>query len=296
VKVTPPRRVLQVDGPLGALAWSPRGSRLAVGCVDGTVRFVNRDGRGRPGWQAHLGVVHAVAWGRGGATLATGSSNYTVKLWHAASGTQRALLHDDRDRVMALAFAPDGRWLACGARDEPPKLWEVGQPRHGTIRMWDWERGASLVWAAHDDLMTHLSFGADGTLFSASLDGSARAWRWDGDALHPLASVWHPAAVRGLVSMRDGALITACDDGVLRRWRTPVSVQALLDGGRPWLALTVHSVVAAGSADGVVALLSAEGDAFGDFQVDGAVSALAFGVDGTLAIGTAAGSLYLWKS
>ena len=56
----------------------------------------------------------------------------TVRIWDAATGQQRAALTGHDGRVMAVAIAPDGSWLATGSDD-------------GTVRIWDLTAGRQRV-------------------------------------------------------------------------------------------------------------------------------------------------------
>jgi WD40 repeat protein len=59
-----------------------------------------------------------VALSPGGALLATGADDNTVRLWNVHTGAflQRHSKHTDR--VFAVAFWPDGRTQARGSRDK----------------------------------------------------------------------------------------------------------------------------------------------------------------------------------
>jgi len=45
----------------------------------------------------------------------TGGGDQTVRLWNVATGEALAVLHGHNDGVTALAFSPDGKWLASAA-------------------------------------------------------------------------------------------------------------------------------------------------------------------------------------
>ncbi|MER5627290.1 hypothetical protein ABT061_40335 [Streptosporangium sp. NPDC002544] len=70
----------------------------------------------------HTGYVSSVAFSPDGKTLATGSSDKSVKLWDVAGRDAIATL-SHTDRVFSVAFSPDGKTLATGSSDKSVKLW-----------------------------------------------------------------------------------------------------------------------------------------------------------------------------
>jgi len=53
----------------------------------------------------------------------------TARIWDVDSGQQRHTLSHDY-RVWAVAFSPDGRWLATGTRGNRAVLWMLTPPSH----------------------------------------------------------------------------------------------------------------------------------------------------------------------
>jgi WD40 repeat protein len=79
----------------------------------------------------HTNAVWGVAFAPDGRTLATSSSDQTVRLWDLSNQDQpRPLgtpLTGHTNAVYGVAFAPDGHTLATGSADRTVRLW--GLPR-----------------------------------------------------------------------------------------------------------------------------------------------------------------------
>jgi RNA polymerase sigma factor (sigma-70 family) len=67
---------------------------------------------------------HTVVISPDGKTLAAGARD-TVLLWELASGKERGRFPGHRERVMSLAFSPNGRLLASGSLDYTALVWDV---------------------------------------------------------------------------------------------------------------------------------------------------------------------------
>jgi WD40 repeat protein len=66
--------------------------------------------------RGHKGRVCALAYAPDGRTLASGGNDRRVRLWDAATGSERLALQGHPACVYALAFSPDGRSQARAVR------------------------------------------------------------------------------------------------------------------------------------------------------------------------------------
>jgi len=67
-----------------------------------------------------------LAFALDGKTLALGGrADGVVLLWDVATGKPRELLTGHQRTVTALAYSPDGRWLASGSADRTILRWDV---------------------------------------------------------------------------------------------------------------------------------------------------------------------------
>jgi WD40 repeat protein/serine/threonine protein kinase len=82
--------VLPHGGKVYGMAFSPDGTRLAVGCADNTIRLWDVATRKEVAeLRGHPAYVHAVAFSSDGTRLVSASGDFTVRIWDTLSPTER---------------------------------------------------------------------------------------------------------------------------------------------------------------------------------------------------------------
>lgn len=175
-------RVLEVPGEASVLAFSPDGSRLAVGCgsSQGSVApgsiSVWDCATGRCLWSkaAHGNGVQAAAFSPRGSALATAGNDGAVCLWEPETGRLRKRQTAHSYGIAALAFAPDGTQFATAEARQT----DAG-PRHEIV-LRDAATGVPLrTLSGSPDAITTLTYSPKGGLLaSGSRDGSIRMWQF----------------------------------------------------------------------------------------------------------------------
>jgi predicted Ser/Thr protein kinase len=236
------------------LAFSPDGSLLASGHVDGSVHLWDMV-RGEEASERlrHDALVGALAFSPDGSTLATGSVDSNLRLWDvgaALAGEARRELHRQPAGVTALTYAGGGDWILTGHVNRVLRLQDARTGRllatlrgpEGLVSLLVLAPDGSHVAAAsHDrtirlfDLATRepaallgglkkpaasLAFLPDGQhLISVGLDNSAQLW--DVHEEKPRAALWGlgDESFAGVAVFRGGNHVAvALADGRIRVW------------------------------------------------------------------------------
>lgn len=268
----PPTVLSDFTNPLTAVAYRPDGHLLAVASTDdGLIRL----------WDVHR-------------------PDHPRRLPRTLTGHE--------DKVLAVAFAPDGRTVASSSQDGTVRLWDVSTPERPA------PLGAPLD--AHDGGALAVAFAPDGrTLATAGDDDTVRLWdvRRPGH-VGPLGAPLrgHEDTVTSVAFAPDGrTLASGSEDGTARLWQVHDPARARSAGS----ALTGHDesvdavafapdgkTLATGSEDRTVRLWNVEqadrvrplGQELAEHR--GAVKSVAFAPDGkTLATGSSDGTVRLWN-
>ncbi|MCH8922011.1 MAG: hypothetical protein IIA67_02545, partial [Planctomycetes bacterium] len=107
-----------------------------------------------------------------GSVLASCSEDESIRTWNVRSGKQQLLIEGHSYPIQAVAFSPNGKWLASAAGD----LDRVTKP--GEVKLWDAATGKeSKTFPEHTRAATGVVFSPDGTiLISTSEDETVNVY------------------------------------------------------------------------------------------------------------------------
>ncbi|MEA5464065.1 nSTAND1 domain-containing NTPase [Leptothoe sp. PORK10 BA2] len=210
-------------------------------------------------FKAHDNWVLSVDVSPDGQTIATASSDNTVKLWQF-NGEPLQSLTEHQDTVVTVTFSPNGQTLASASLDNTIRLWQrqsdgkfnlkntiqelnwmtaitfspdgkilAAAGADGTIKFWDLAGNALTTFSGHEDQVMSVAFSDDGErLASGSEDGTVKLWNvQNGELVRTLQANSQVLGVRFVGNER---IVAAKEDAIIQIWDTEGNSENTLQG------------------------------------------------------------------
>ncbi|PGG95247.1 hypothetical protein AJ79_10165 [Helicocarpus griseus UAMH5409] len=180
----------------------------------------------------HSNSVHSVAFSSDGSTLASGSSDDTIKLWDVETGKELQTLMGHSGSVKSVAFSSNGLTLASGSSDHTIKLWDVETSKelqtlrghYGSfdmlVKLWDVQTDKVLqTLKSYSGQVYSVVFSPDGsTLASGSSDHIIKLWDIETDEELQILT-GHSHCVDSVAFSPDGStLASGLFDNTIKLW------------------------------------------------------------------------------
>lgn len=217
---------------VNAVAFSPDG------------RFALTGGKGVHLWNINTGQevqhygeplydVRAIAFSPDGRYLVTGggeaandlsdsfeaSTGNTVRLWDTKSGKLIRTFVGHQERVISIAFSPDGHSILTGSEDKTARVWDVATGRE--LRRF----------SGHSTWVYSVAFSPDGRFFLTTGDDVRL---WDAASAREIIRFKHPSSIFSAKFSPDGRFIlTGSGDNIGHLWE--------IKGGREVRQFRGHS-------------------------------------------------------
>ena len=244
-----------------------RGVAFLLGCVFLAVSATPSGASGNPDLvktiqgEKKADIINGVACSADGKKIASAGDDGAVKVWDVASGKVLFTLGKDLHSADAVAFSPDGHFLAAAVN--------AGGRRGNAVQIWDLANGQLVQdMREHTQQINDLAFSPDGNrLASVGNDNSLRIWNVKYGTLETTQKETKNNLL-ALAYSPDGKKIVATEnwDGKIQMWdAVNVRLVRSIQGHADWVLCVAYSPdgkeFVTGSRDGSVYVWDAESGA-----------------------------------
>jgi WD40 repeat protein len=191
-----------------ALAFSDDGAQLATADFDDLMLWDATGSQPRVNWSRRDGTI-SLAFAPGGAVVAGGGADGTIRLWDAATGQPQGSLRGHAAPVIAVTFASDGMTLASAELRGAVRLWDVDAlTERATLQM-------------NREEVHAVAFAPDGRTLAIAAGPAVQLWDMD-TGRHIVSLEGHQGQVNCLAYSPDGTrLASGGNDKTVRLWHIP---------------------------------------------------------------------------
>ncbi|MEM7667851.1 MAG: c-type cytochrome [Pseudomonadota bacterium] len=233
-------------GPIKGVAVSPDGRRALTASFDYSVGLWDLETNQLIRWmEGHEAAANAVAFVGGDRAVSVGD-DFDLILWDIDKGVALRRFEGHHGKLIAVTLSPDGTRIATSGWDGRAAIWPLA--------------GGDPVWLdGHKANVNATAFSADGTLYTASYDGTIRRWSAGGELLATVVS--NGFGINHLVlNEAAGWLAYGAVDGVIRviDIETQEEIADLTADRKPVLALATNpdkSRLAVGDGEGHIVVI-----------------------------------------
>jgi WD40 repeat protein len=200
--------------PLTSVAVAPDGKTIATTSDDGMAWLWDR-ASSKPLRQLRLqnvpgvAVIWCAAFSPDSRTVALAHQREGITFWDVGTGQlQRHIPERNNDRIVSLAFSPDGKWLASESIDQPhASLWDTAT---GELKR-TFTRGTKRF----EDRGTSVAISPDGQLLASTASNGLNVWRLESGELVFLKPGYNGSSITfspgGLLVATAGSGVTVYD-------------------------------------------------------------------------------------
>ena len=236
--------------PINSIDYSPRGDRIVTASRKGaTIKtWDTATGDRVRTWIGHQDEITCVRFSPDGATIASKSSDGTIKIWNAENAQELLRIDCNGGRYDDINFSPDGLKIVSGTSE-------------GLVCVWNANTGEELQsLEGHSGAITSVCFSSDGALIaSASADSSIRIWDAADGAEVKLLNRHNNRVLSVRFSPDASRIVSGGDDRLLRIWDTSTGENIRTLGGHRSAVFSVEFIpdgrlIASASADASIRL------------------------------------------
>ena len=240
----------------------------------------------------HIGPIRSVEFSPvDNSLVVSASDDHTIKLWNLQDNTV-TIFRGHTAKVNAVAFSPNGQFLASGSNDLTFKLWDVQkQLIIATLEH------IPIIGGSPSEVLA-VAFSPDGQSLATAGYQSVKLWNVDDQT--EMATFQHEDWVSAIVFSPNGQLLAAVDGKQMKIWDLQKQqIIAQLEGDADWIGAIAFSpdsqtFVGAGAAGQITLWNVSDWKVIGRINAGYSVSDFAFSPDGKI-LASAGQEVGLWS-